>query len=98
MLESLIDTYGYIAIFIGTLLEGETVLVLGGFAAFRGYLSLPYVILTAFIGSMLGDQFFFYLGRTHAQCAPLFCDSRVRSFSAFDSYTACAPLLPSPLA
>ena len=67
MLESLIDTYGYIAILIGTFLEGETILVLGGFAAFRGYLSLPYVILTAFIGSMLGDQFFFYVGRTHAQ-------------------------------
>jgi membrane protein DedA with SNARE-associated domain len=67
MLESLINTYGYLTIFIGTFLEGETVLVLGGFAAFRGYLSLPCVILTAFLGSLLGDQLFFYLGRKHSQ-------------------------------
>ena len=41
MLESLIDTYGYLTILIGTFLEGETILVLGGFAAHRGYLHLP---------------------------------------------------------
>jgi membrane protein DedA with SNARE-associated domain len=35
-LESLINTYGYLAILVGTLLEGETILVLGGFAAHRG--------------------------------------------------------------
>jgi hypothetical protein len=31
-IESLIDTYGYLAVLIGTFVEGETVLVLGGFA------------------------------------------------------------------
>jgi membrane protein DedA with SNARE-associated domain len=66
-LESLIETYGYLAILIGTFLEGETILVLGGFAAHRGYLSLPWVILVAFVGSLSGDQLFFYLGRKHSQ-------------------------------
>jgi len=66
-LESLIETYGYLAILIGTFLEGETILVLGGFAAHRGYLALPWVILAAFIGSLCGDQLFFYLGRKHSQ-------------------------------
>jgi membrane protein DedA with SNARE-associated domain len=66
-LESLIDTYGYLAILVGTLLEGETILVLGGFAAHRGYLHLPWVMLAAFTGSLLGDQFFFFLGRRHSQ-------------------------------
>jgi len=66
-LESLIETYGYLTVLIGTFLEGETILVLGGFAAHRGYLGLHWVILAAFIGSLCGDQLFFYLGRRHSQ-------------------------------
>jgi len=66
-LQSLIQTYGYAAILVGTFLEGETVLVLGGYAAHRGYLFLPWVILAAFVGSLAGDQFYFYLGRNHSR-------------------------------
>jgi membrane protein DedA with SNARE-associated domain len=40
MLQALIAKYGYLAILIGTFFEGETILVLGGFAAHRGYLML----------------------------------------------------------
>ncbi len=66
-LEPLLKAYGYWAVLIGTFAEGETVLVLGGFAAHRGYLVLPWVILAAFVGSLMGDQLFFYLGRKHTQ-------------------------------
>jgi membrane protein DedA with SNARE-associated domain len=66
-LEPLVKTYGYWAILLGTFAEGETVLVLGAFAAQRGYLALHWVILAAFIGTLIGDQLFFYLGRTHSQ-------------------------------
>jgi membrane protein DedA with SNARE-associated domain len=66
-LESLVDAYGYVAVLVGTFLEGETILVLGGFAAHRGYMALPWVILAAFIGSLCGDQLFFFLGRWHSQ-------------------------------
>ena len=38
MLEHYIETYGYLAVMIGTFLEGETILVLAGFAAHQGYL------------------------------------------------------------
>jgi membrane protein DedA with SNARE-associated domain len=62
-MESLIVHYGYIAILIGTLLEGETILVLGGFAAHRGLLWLPGVMAAALVGSMFSDQLFFFLGR-----------------------------------
>lgn len=63
MLEHLIQQYGYIAVFLGTFLEGETVLVLGGFAAHRGFLDIWFVILTAFLGSLAGDQTWFFIGR-----------------------------------
>ena len=66
-LESLVDAYGYVAVLVGTFLEGETILILGGFAAHRGYMALPWVILAAFIGSLCGDQLFFFLGRWHSQ-------------------------------
>jgi len=66
-LQSLIEHYGYAAILIGTFLEGETILVLAGLAAHQGYLILTWVILAAFLGSLCGDQLFFYLGRKHSQ-------------------------------
>ena len=61
-MEELIKQYGYFILFIGTFAEGETILVLAGFLAHRGYLELPWVILTAFFGTLAGDQLFFYLG------------------------------------
>lgn len=63
MLEHLIQQYGYLAVFIGTFLEGETVLVLGGFAAHRGFLDIWLVVLAAFLGSLAGDQTWFFIGR-----------------------------------
>ncbi|HYA21364.1 MAG TPA: DedA family protein [Burkholderiales bacterium] len=64
-LQSLIENYGYFAIFVGTFLEGETVLVLAGFAAQSGYLTLPLVMLVGFCGGTFGDQLYFFLGRLH---------------------------------
>jgi membrane protein DedA with SNARE-associated domain len=62
-LQSVIENYGYIAIFVGTFLEGETIVILAGFAAQLGYLELPWVIVSAIAGSFSGDQLYFYLGR-----------------------------------
>lgn len=62
-LEYLVSQYGYAALFIGVFLEGETILILAGFAAHLGHLSLTWVILIAFAGSLAGDQFYFFLGR-----------------------------------
>lgn len=59
----LIERYGYLATFAGTLVEGETLLILSGLAAHRGYLSLPLVVLVGAIGGALGDTAFFLLGR-----------------------------------
>jgi membrane protein DedA with SNARE-associated domain len=61
--EQLVSDYGYWAVFIGCLLEGETILVLAGFAAHQGHLSLPLTLAIAFVGGTLGDQVFFWLGR-----------------------------------
>jgi membrane protein DedA with SNARE-associated domain len=65
VIESLISQYGYLAILVGTFLEGETILVLGGLAAHRGLLWLPGVMACAFVGSLASDQIFFFIGRRH---------------------------------
>jgi len=62
-LQQLISDYGYLALFVLTFLEGETVLLIAGYLAFQGKLELSLVILTAFLGTFAGDQTFFYLGR-----------------------------------
>ncbi|RJR39819.1 MAG: DedA family protein [Desulfobacteraceae bacterium] len=65
-LESFIINYGYLAILIGSMVEGEIILVLGGLAAYSGYLSLPWVIGIAFFGTFVADQIYFFLGRWHS--------------------------------
>ncbi len=62
-LPQLVSDYGYLAVFVGTLLEGEAILMLAAYAAHQGYLSLPVVIGVAFFGATLGDQIFFLIGR-----------------------------------
>lgn len=62
-LHGLVSQYGYLALFVGTFLEGETILILGGLAAQQGLLELPGVMAAAFAGSLLGDQFAFLIGR-----------------------------------
>jgi len=64
-LPELLQAWGYWAVLGGSLIEGETLLLLGGFAAHRGYLSLPLVIGVAALGGFLGDQFYFFLGRRY---------------------------------
>lgn len=66
-LPLLVQTYGYPAAFLGSMLEGETVLVLAGLAAHRGHLSLPVVWLLAAAGGACGDAIYFALGRRYGE-------------------------------
>jgi len=63
-IEHLISRFGYPALILGLLFEGETVLVLAAFMAHRGYLNLTLVIAVAFLVTFASDQFFFWVGRT----------------------------------
>jgi len=62
-----VDAYGYLAVFAGAFLEGETILALAGLAARRGYLDFRAVAAIALVAGFAGDQFFFFLGRHHGQ-------------------------------
>ena len=58
-----ITNYGYLAVLLGTMLEGETIVLVAGFLAHQGYLSLPLIIFSAIIGSSISDQGLFFLSR-----------------------------------
>lgn len=62
-LSELLQQYGYLAVFVGGLFEGETILMLGAFAVHQGYLSLWPLIACGAAAAFLADQFYFHLGR-----------------------------------
>lgn len=64
-LHQLLTDYGYLAVLAGSLLEGETILILAGFAAHQGHLSLASVMAVAFVGGTLGDQIFYFAGKRY---------------------------------
>ena len=63
--EALLEQFGYFAVFVGTFLEGEAILIAAGFFASRGFLDLFLVTLVAFAGAYAGHIFWFWLGRVH---------------------------------
>lgn len=66
-MTSVIAHLGYLTVFIGTLLEGETFILMGGFLAHRGHLRLWPVIAVAALGAFCGDVLYFALGRRYGR-------------------------------
>lgn len=61
--QEIIQNYGLWVVLIWTLIEGETGVILAGSLAQQGYFDIRLVALTAFIGALIGDQSYFWLGR-----------------------------------
>ncbi|HHJ4502263.1 DedA family protein [Raoultella ornithinolytica] len=62
-INNLISQYGYAALVIGSMAEGETITLLGGVVAHQGLLKFPLVVLSVALGGMIGDQLLYLLGR-----------------------------------
>lgn len=58
-----VSTYGYLAVFFLSLLEGPIVTVYAALLAAQGLLSLPLVYLTVVVGDLAGDLLFYAVGR-----------------------------------
>jgi membrane protein DedA with SNARE-associated domain len=61
-INTLIEQYGYAALVIGSIAEGETITLLGGVAAHQGLLRFPLVVAAVALGGMIGDQLLYLLG------------------------------------
>jgi membrane protein DedA with SNARE-associated domain len=64
--KNFLSFLGYLAVFIGTIIEGETVLFVACIFCIKGYMSLPGIIITAAFGGAAGDNIYFDLVRDNA--------------------------------
>lgn len=62
---SFIDSYGYWAVFLGSLVEGESVILTASALASQGILNIHYIAIIAFIGTTIADQILYFLGRKY---------------------------------
>jgi membrane protein DedA with SNARE-associated domain len=62
-LGTLARLYGYPVVAIGTALQGEAILLICGFLAHQGYLSVWWVWIVAAVSAMIGDVSYYHLGR-----------------------------------
>ena len=95
--EALLERFGYLAVFVGTFLEGEGILVMAGFFAERGYLNIYTVTTVAFLGAYLGHIFWFWLGRAHGmrilERFPRMKNHFGKSIRMFERYGAAAIII-----
>lgn len=58
--------YGLIVVYLGVIIEGESVVIAAGFLAHQHVMNPYFVFLAAFAGSVTGDQALFFIGRYFA--------------------------------
>ena len=70
-IQALASQYGYLAVFVGILLEnlgiplpGETITIVGGFLAGSGELNYWLVLASAAIGAFIGGIFGYFVGKS----------------------------------
>jgi membrane protein DedA with SNARE-associated domain len=62
-LEPILAAYGYPILYLGTILEGETFVIISVILCQTGHLKPIWVVGTAFLGAISGDLLCFLLGR-----------------------------------
>jgi len=62
LINALIE-YGYIILFIWSIMEGELGLVMAGTMVHAGHMDMATAIAVAGLGGFVGDQIYFYVGR-----------------------------------
>jgi membrane protein DedA with SNARE-associated domain len=76
---TLAQTYGYPVVVLGTMLQGETVLLVIGFLAHRGYLSPWIVAIVGAMSAIFGDTTCFFIGRYYGERFLSWLPVRMRS-------------------
>jgi membrane protein DedA with SNARE-associated domain len=64
-LESFVETYGTVAVFVGTAIEGEAAAMTGGLMSHQGHMKYLPTVIAAASGGYISDLVLFWLGRRH---------------------------------
>jgi len=66
-MEEFLQHYGYIALSVGTFLEGETAILVASSLAVSGLFKIPFTVFFGFFGSFLSDWVYFVIGRLNGK-------------------------------
>jgi len=77
----LLKEYGYIILFVWSIMEGEAGLVMAGVLSHTGDMNLWLAILVAGLGGFVGDQIYFYIGRFNKEYIHKLLKSQRRKFA-----------------
>ena len=84
-LVGFVQEWGYVAVFLGSLIEGESVIFIAGFFAHQGILSLPKIIAVSFVATLIADQALYHVGRHYGNhFLDKFPSFKPRADKAFD--------------
>lgn len=84
-LVGFVQEWGYLAVFLGSLIEGESVIFIAGFFAHLGILSLPKIIMVSFVATLFADQALYHVGRHYGyHFLERFPSFKPRADKAFD--------------
>lgn len=62
ILQNFIHEYGYLTVFLGAMIEGESIILTASALAAREVLSIGWVMVLTFTGTLLADQMIYFLG------------------------------------
>ncbi len=92
-MDSFIDfvqNWGYQAVFLGSLIEGESIILTASAMARLGHLSIYKVGIIAFIGTLIADQGLYFVGRYYGESIftrlPKLKEKSARAFTLLHKY------------
>ena len=69
LLQNFIQDYGYLTVFLGAMVEGESVIITASALAATGMLSISWVMVVTFLGTLFADQAIYLLGLRYGPSA-----------------------------
>lgn len=66
-MEAFLNQYGYLALFIGTFLEGETAILVASSLVHNGFFVFLYTVFVGFAGSFVSDWIYYLIGRLNGK-------------------------------
>ncbi len=80
LIEAL-QEYGYIILFLWSVLEGELGLIMAGTMVHTGHMNMGLAIFIAGLGGFTGDQIYFYIGRYNKKFIHKYMHKHRRKFA-----------------
>jgi len=89
MLAEYLADYGYLVVAVGAFIEGETILLLAGYAAQQGALDVRLVLLLGFVGAFAGNVLIIPRNFAISPCRTSFCPNSLEISAARHRIAKC---------